>query len=141
MGRYANVPDSGDWDGLPQFVFTDPITLDFESLTGAPPAEYPRAALMAQLKVSFSVWAATHHSVTNHQITIDGDRALVHGHIRAEHWLPKELAGDGPDCWLVVGFYDHAAVRTPEGWRFDLMKLTVRHQQNAHLMVSSSRDK
>jgi hypothetical protein len=88
MGRYANMPDSGDCDELPKSVFTDPVTLDFESLSGHPATAYPRAAVMARFKESFSPWAATHHAVTNHQITIDGI-TLVHAHIRAEHWLPK----------------------------------------------------
>jgi hypothetical protein len=140
MGRYANMPDSGDWDELPKSVFTDPVTLDFESLSGYPAAVYPRAAVMVRFKESFSRWAATHHAVTNHQITIDGDRATVRAHIRAEHWLPKEVAGDGPDCWLVVGFYDDAAVRTRDGWRFTSIKLTVRHQENAHLFSGGGRN-
>lgn len=29
--------------------------------------------------------------------------------IRAEHWVSPERAAGGPDCWLVVGFYDHEA--------------------------------
>ncbi|WP_411573254.1 hypothetical protein [Streptomyces sp. 2BBP-J2] len=31
--------------------------------------------------------------MTGHVIEIDGDRATIHAHIRAEHWVPEELAG------------------------------------------------
>jgi hypothetical protein len=71
-------------------------------------------------------------------VTIDGDRATIHAHIRAEHWLPAELVGDGPNCWLVIGFYDDEAVRTPDGWRPALFKLTVTYQENAQPPWSAS---
>ncbi|MFF9335658.1 hypothetical protein [Streptomyces albogriseolus] len=46
--------------------------------------------------------------------------------------MPEELAGGGPDRWLVVGFYDNEAIRTPHGWRLSI-KLTATHQENARL--------
>ena len=55
---------------------------------------------------AFAGWTATHHSITNHQIAVDGDRATIRAHVRAEHWAPSEVAAGGPNCWLVVGFYD-----------------------------------
>ena len=44
-------------------------------------------------------------------------RRVTEAHIRAEHWAPPEVAAGGPNCWLVVGFYDDVAARTPQGWR------------------------
>jgi hypothetical protein len=71
--------------------------------------------------------------VTGHRIAIEGDRATIHAHVHAEHWLSPDLGGDGPNCWLAVGFYDDEAVRTPDGWRLSRFKLTVTHQENGHL--------
>ena len=51
--------------------------------------------------------------------------------------LPPEVAAGGPNCWLVVGFYDDVAVRTPEGWRLSSVKLTVTHQENEALLAAS----
>jgi hypothetical protein len=85
------------------------------------------------LRGSFAPFTATHHAITGHVVTIDGDHATVHAHVRAEHWVPAELADGGPDRWLVVGFYDNEAVRTPDGWRLTRVKLTASHQENAHL--------
>ncbi len=85
----------------------------------------------------FAGWTATHHAITNHLIAIDGDRATIRAHIRAEHWAPPEVAGGGPNCWLVVGFYDDVAVRTPEGWRLSSVKLTMTHQENEALLAAS----
>jgi hypothetical protein len=62
------------------------------------------------------------HGITNHRIAIDGDRATIRAHVRAEHWAPSEVAAGAPNCWLVVGFYDDVAVRTPEHWRLSSVK-------------------
>jgi hypothetical protein len=135
MARYASIPDTGDWTELPRTVFTDPVASDFESLSGRPGMTAPRDVMMAAMAPTFAAFTATHHVVTNHRITVDGDHATIRAHVRAEHWLPSDLAGDGPACWLVVGFYDDEAVRTAEGWRLSKVKLTVTHQDNAHLLA------
>ena len=74
------------------------------------------------------VLLTTGEAITGHVVELDGDTAKIHAHVRAEHWLP---AGTGP--WLVVGFYDNEAVRTPDGWRLTRVKLTATYQENQHL--------
>ncbi|WP_217168562.1 nuclear transport factor 2 family protein [Streptomyces sp. AC512_CC834] len=56
--------------------------------------------------------------------------------LRALHWLPAEAAADGPNRWLVVGFYDNEAVRTADGWRLTRVKLTSKYQENAHFAAA-----
>jgi hypothetical protein len=133
LARYASMPDTCDFDDLPPTVFIDPVVWDFESLGGPPARPIAVADLVATLKSFFPKCTATHHAITNHRVTVDGDRATVRAHIRAEHWLPSELVDSGPNCWLVVGFYDDEAVRTPDGWRLAKVKLSVTYQENAHL--------
>jgi SnoaL-like protein len=129
FGRYADIADLKEFTDLPALVFTDPVTLDFSSVAGIPVMTVPLADYVEILRGSFAAFAATHHAITGHVVDLDGDRAGVHAHVRAEHWLP----GDGPDRWLVVGFYDNEAVRTADGWRFSRVQLTASHQENAHL--------
>ncbi|MBL7258932.1 nuclear transport factor 2 family protein [Paractinoplanes lichenicola] len=128
LGHYADIANLKDFTGRPGRVFTDPLALDFESVTGISPATVPLADYVEILRASFTPWAATHHAITSHVIKIDGDRATIHAHVRAEHWLPSESRS-----WLVVGFYDNEAVRTAGGWRLNLVKLTATHQENADL--------
>lgn len=71
-----------------------------------------------------------HHAITGHVVEVHGDSATVHAHVRADHWLPGELPGDRARHWLVAGFYDNEAVRTPDGWRLTSVKLTATHQEN-----------
>lgn len=133
LARYADIADLKEFTELPGLVFTDPLTLDFESVTGIAPTTTPLADYVDVLRTSFAPFTATHHAITGHVIDIDGDSATIHAHVRAEHWLPDELAGDGPNRWLVVGFYDDEAVRTADGWRLNRVRLTPTYQENAHL--------
>lgn len=133
MSRYADIADLKEFTELPGLVFTDPLTLDFESVAGIPPTTTPLAGYIEILRASFAPYTATHHAITGHVVDIDGDSATIHAHVRAEHWLPDELAGGGPNRWLVVGFYDNEAVRTADGWRLNRVKLTSTYQENPHL--------
>ena len=137
MSRYANVPDTKNWDELPRSVFCDEFTADFSSL-GVPLMTVSREAWCQQTEVAFARWTATHHAITNHRIAVDGDRATIRAHVRAEHWAPPDVAAGRPSCWLVIGFYDNIAVRTPDGWRLSSVKLTLTHQENAALLAAST---
>jgi hypothetical protein len=126
LGRYADIADLKEFTSLPARVFTDPVTLDFSSVAGIPPMTTPLAGYVEVLRASFEPFTATHHAITGPVVTVDGDRATIHAHVRAEHWFP---AG-GPDRWLVAGFYDNEAVRTAGGWRLSHVRLTATHQEN-----------
>ncbi|MEV5824936.1 nuclear transport factor 2 family protein [Spirillospora sp. NPDC052242] len=133
LGRYADIADLKEFTELPGLVHTDPVTLDFESVAGIPPATVPLGDYVEVLRASFAPYTATHHAITGHVVDVQGDSATIHAHVRAEHWVPDELARGGPNRWLVVGFYDNEAVRTADGWRLNHVKLTSTHQENAHL--------
>lgn len=133
FGRYADIADRKDFDELPGLVFTDPLTLDFSSVADIPPMTTPLSDYVEVLRASFAPFTATHHVITGHVVDLDGDRATVHAHVRAEHWVPDEVAGDGPNRWLVAGFYDNEAVRTPLGWRLTRVRLTATYQENPQL--------
>lgn len=136
MGRYANMPDTNEWEVLPKLVFTDEFVADFTAF-GTPALTVTREAWSEQSRRTFAGWAATHHSITNHLVEIEGDSATIHAHVHVEHFAPAEVAGDGPNCWLVTGFYDNTATRTPEGWRLSSVKLTPTYQENPELLVAT----
>lgn len=133
LGRYADIADLKEFTELPGLVFTDPLTLDFGSVADIPPMTVPLGDYLETLRTAFAPYTATHHAITGHVIKVDGDSATIHAHVRAEHWVPDELAGDGPRRWLVVGFYDNEAVRTADGWRLNRVKLTSTYQENPQL--------
>ncbi len=130
MARYATIPDTRDWDELPKRTFTDEVTFDFESITGRPAVTVAREQFATMMAPMFRQYAATHHAITNHRVTIDGDVAHIRAHVKAEHWIPPSLADGGPNCWLLVGFYDDEAIRTPDGWRLRAVKLSITYQEH-----------
>jgi hypothetical protein len=136
MGRYADIPDTPDWDDLPRSVLCDELTCDFSSL-GVPATTISRDDWCRQSRQVFAGFTAIHHAITNHRIAVDGDRATIRAHVRAEHWVTPAVAAGGPGCWLVVGFYDDVAVRTPAGWRLRSITLTVTHQENEALVAAA----
>jgi hypothetical protein len=129
LARYASIPDTRDFDELPKTVFTDRVVVDFESVGAGPAIEIERDAFMQQLRTFFAGWQATHHAITNHRIRVDGDIASIRAHIHAQHWLPIDVAPRHRNRWLVVGFYDDEAVRTPDGWRLRKVRLTMSYEE------------
>ena len=136
MSRYAKMPDTQNWDELPRSVLCDEFIADFSSL-GVPAMTVSRDVWSQQSKQAFAGWTATHHAINNYLIVIDGNSATIHAHVRVEHWAPPEVAAGGPNCWLVVGFYENVAVRTPEGWRLSSVKFTMTHQENKELLAAA----
>ncbi|WP_394618060.1 nuclear transport factor 2 family protein [Lentzea sp. JNUCC 0626] len=127
ISNYATVSDRREFTTLPARTFTDEVTVDFSSVTGAPAMTVPLSAYVESLSGAFSAFKATHHAITGHVVELDGDTAKVRAHVRAEHWFPDEV---GAPRWLVVGFYDNEAIHTPDGWRLNRVKLTAVHQEN-----------
>ena len=138
FGRYADIADTKNFDDLPPLVHADPFTMDFESVTGMPPLQTSLDEYVAALGGAFGPFVATHHSITSHVVTLDGDRATARAHVRAEHWVPDDVAAGGPNRWLVVGFYENEAVRTESGWRFSKVRLTAAYQENTHLLAGAA---
>jgi SnoaL-like domain len=126
LAKYASIPDEKNFDGVFD-VFADSVRWDFESIGNGPPSMVTPADIKAWLLPGFTGFAATHHAITGHRISVDGDHATIRAHIHAEHWIDPALAGDGPTCWVAVGFYDDEAVRTIDGWRISGVRLTVTH--------------
>jgi 3-phenylpropionate/cinnamic acid dioxygenase small subunit len=137
LARYASIPDTRDWDELPKSVFADRVVWDFESLGAEPAFEVDRDMLMARVRTAFAEWQATHHSITNHQVSIDGDVAVIRAHIHAQHWLAPDVAVPQRNRWLVVGFYDDEAVRTPDGWRLSKVRLTPMYQEHPERLTEA----
>ena len=57
MSRYADMPDTGNWDELPRSVFCDEFTADFSWL-GAPVTTVSRDAWCQLSKQAFAGWTA-----------------------------------------------------------------------------------
>jgi hypothetical protein len=70
---------------------------------------------------SLGKYSATHHISTNHQISIDGDKAQSRSYLQAVH-----VGATSVEHWSVGGWYDCRYIRTPlGGWKFSEVRLTA----------------
>jgi hypothetical protein len=69
---------------------------------------------------SLGRYSATHHISTNHQITIEGEKARSRSYLQAVHVGAKPV-----EHWSVGGWYDCNYARTLQGWKFSEVKLTA----------------
>lgn len=113
--------DAKDWERC-RALFLEEIEVDFSSLTGAPGARIPADALVEGWRSNLHADKASFHLRTNHQVTLEGERAEVLSKAHALNVLRREL---GSDLWETWGYYRHTLERTPEGWRCSGMTYTV----------------
>jgi ketosteroid isomerase-like protein len=105
---YCWALDSKDFDGLDQ-VFTDDATALLRSalLEG-------RHAIKQRIRSSVEPLDATQHTVTNHMITVDGDRATSRCYLHSQH---VRRGTPGGELFVIAGRYEDQLVRTSAGWR------------------------
>lgn len=112
--RYCWSLDSHDWTGL-DLVFAPDATAELLS-----PALVGREAIRERIATALAVLDATQHTVTNHMITIDGNRATCVCYLHSQH---IRHAAQGSPNYVIAGRYEDELVRLPEGWRISFRRL------------------
>ena len=119
--RYATGLDFRDWTTF-RSCFADEIEVDFTSLFGGTPRTVSADRWTESARKTVSGLQATQHMITNHVITVDGDRALCVAYVQAQHYLPNDK---GDSTQTMGGFYTNHFIRTPAGWKIRACKLTL----------------
>jgi hypothetical protein len=87
-------------------VFTPDLQADYN-----PPVAFDSREAIKQTMRDFHITLdGSLHRITNHQVTVDGDRASAISYVVVR--LLK-----APDYFQMAGFYDDGLVRTTDGWR------------------------
>ncbi len=135
--RYAFGLDTRDWD-MWRSVFTDEVVIDMSDYEPEPPPRsLPIDTYLAYVRRLFAGFDATQHFIGTHRFLIDGDRATIVAHMRAEHWVSTR---EGGDRYTMYGTYTDECVRTAEGWRISAVKLSLlREDGNRHVMRLAAR--
>ena len=135
--RYAFGLDTEDWV-MWRSVFTDTVTMDmtdYQPDREARPADADR--VVAGARVLFAGLDGSQHFLGSHRYAIDGDRATITAHMRAEHWM---TTGMGTDRYTMFGTYTDEAIRTAAGWKLEKVRLALtREEGNRYLMGSAAR--
>lgn len=129
--QMAWLADQRDWAALTE-LFTDRVTLDYTSLNGGEPVELDRREAVTAWAGILGRLAATQHLVSNHLISLDGDRAACTATFQATHILPN-LHGDS--LWTLGGDYRYRLRRIDTRWRIAGITMTTTWATgNQHIM-------
>jgi len=112
--RYCWALDTRDWDRLAD-VFTPDAVAELGMVCRGLPA------ITERVRDALEPLAASQHTVSTHDVDVDGDRAWSRCALVAQH------VGRGADeaKFLVGGSYHDELVRTDDGWRISSRRLEV----------------
>jgi len=125
----ARSLDGKDWT-ICRGCFLDDIETDYSDLRGEPPSRARADDFVAKRRVALERLKTLHLS-TNHQVTVDGDRASCVSAGVIYRLRPED--GERFDTYCT---YTHFLVRTPAGWKIAKVKQTV-HWNTGNLEVHS----
>jgi hypothetical protein len=123
---YALGLDTRNWD-LWRSVFADEVIIDTSDYEPEPPPRRLHVdAYVSFVSRLFSGFEATQHLIGTQRFSVDGDRATITAHFRAEHWA---TVAQGGDRYTMFGTYVDECERTPDGWRISSVKLHLLRQE------------
>lgn len=112
--KFGRSLDLGDWQGW-RSCFTDIVGVDFKRLLGRNEVRVGADLWVAMVKHALSS-VRRHHTYTNVNITLDGDRAHAVVYMTARHWAATDL---GVSHNTQYGWYDFYLVRHGADWLID----------------------
>ncbi|MDF1552280.1 MAG: nuclear transport factor 2 family protein [Deferrisomatales bacterium] len=119
--RFASCLDNKDYQGYAaNFVDGGYVEIPEPTSTSGETFRMPKEKMPELMPHGLGKYTGTHHLSTNHQIEIEGDSATSRSYLQAVHVGPTPF-----DHWDGGGWYDCTYRRTPEGWRFVTVKLSV----------------
>ncbi|MFI6521908.1 nuclear transport factor 2 family protein [Spirillospora sp. NPDC050679] len=119
--RMAWHADRREWEAL-KGVFAGKVTLDYTSLNGGEPAELTPEQIVGAWSQVLGGFDATQHLVTNHLVTVEGERAVCTASFQATHRLANPF---GSPLWTLGGTYRFDLVRSGAGWLIDGVVMTA----------------
>lgn len=129
--RYAEGLDNKNWQQV-RDCFADEVFLDYGPIVdpeGSP--DTPRSAdeWVANLQRNIGGFDLTRHTICNHRVHMDGDRARCTAYLVADHILFQnpQLPIVGPDdIATVVGEYTNQYQRVGGDWKISRSKLDIK---------------
>ena len=127
---YCWALDERNWDALRR-VFLEDATAELGAGT-----EQGVEAIIRRVSGVLTPLDASQHFVSNHQITIDGDRASCRCYLQAQH---VRKAATGGRNYLIAGRYEDELVRTSAGWRIAHRQLVMTWREGNPAVVHGDR--
>jgi hypothetical protein len=115
--RFGRALDTGNWPAY-RSCFTNPLNIDFKRLTG-----FDEVRVDADLWTLFAEQILSpvrrHHTYTNFNIEVDGDRAYAHVYMTSRHWKSTDI---GTSMNTQYGWYDFWFERQDGAWLMNRLK-------------------
>jgi ketosteroid isomerase-like protein len=122
---YARHLDAGEVDRVME-LFTDDCKVNYAK--GDTWAMQGRSTVAAHLATTLSRFSATSHHISNVDIVVDGeDTATSQCYLYAWHRFAKYPDKPDFEFW---GRYDDELIRTDDGWRIAVRRLTMAGKRN-----------
>ena len=116
--EFAGSLDGKDWATCRRCLL-DEIETDYSDLRGEPPSRVRADDFVAKRRVALERLKTLHLS-TNHQVTVEGDRATCVSAGVIHRLRPED--GERFDTYCT---YTHSLARTPAGWKIAKIKQAV----------------
>jgi uncharacterized protein len=116
--------DKRDWPACRNY-FTEKPFIDYSSLSGIPGSPVPADDLIKAWQGGLSRFKATHHMLSNMNITITGNTASAFFYGHAMHYLPHSKGGH---TWEVYATYNAELVKESNEWKFSVLTLNLKLQ-------------
>jgi hypothetical protein len=111
--RMAATADRKDWEGC-LATFTQEVLLDHDAGSGRP--EHVKSSdMVAGWQKAFDRFDSTWHSVTNHQVSIDGSHAVCKSYVHAIHC--DFTVKRGANHYTEYGIYSHELDKVGNEWK------------------------
>jgi SnoaL-like domain len=137
VSRIGFAADLREWDAC-RACFADEVRVDYTSLNGGEPATVRSADLVDGWSRVFAGFDVTQHAITNHDVAVDGDRAVCRSHFVARHLIRDAAAGG---FWNLGGHYRHELARTPAGWKVTAMTMTWTWEEGDRALVQRASER
>jgi len=109
--------DHKDWVAC-RGTFADEVYLDLD-FSAVVPNQVKADEMITSWRTLFDQFATTLHIVTNPQIELDGERAVVRSYVTALH-VGKE-SSQGVNHFTAYGTYEHQLIKAKDGWKIVYM--------------------
>lgn len=118
VNRIVNTADNKQWDECIA-CFTEVVKVDHDSHKSQEPFTVHREKLVLSWIEAFQNMRFTWHQVTNHEVLIEGNKAICTSKVMGLHAGVNEK-----DAYTTWGNYRHELQFTPEGWKVSSVQYT-----------------
>ncbi len=110
-------------------AFADPVVIDYTSLWGGEPASMSPSALMDAWRGIVPGFDATHHALSNVEVTLSDNTAVATADVDGRHWI------DG-DIWQPIGTYLWDLEKGSDGWKVTRMVFNMTEELGSRDLAS-----